>query len=98
MELYVIVQGVIGYLMSLTYESIAGNWHAHKIKMWIFVIACLAMGTWGALLEGTLKFTALSWSDPEMIFASVVALLQWVGIILGAGLASFKFFIHKKMS
>lgn len=98
MELYVFAQGVIGYLLSLAYESIAGNWHAHKIKTWIFVIVCIGMGTWGALLDGTLKFTALSWSSPEMIFASLMSVLQWVGIILGAGLTSFKFFIHKKKS
>ena len=96
MEVYLIVNSVVGYLLSLMYESIASNWHAYKIKAWIFVIVCFGMGTWGAVLDGSLKFSPLAWNSFDSVFASLATILQWGGVILGAGLASFKLFIHKK--
>ena len=96
MDLYLVLRGFIGYMLSLSYESIAGNWHAKKIKAWIFVVLCLGVGAWGAILDGTLQFTKLSWGDPSLILTSISNLLEWAGIILFAGIASFKFFIYKK--
>ena len=96
MQLYLFVQGILGYLLSLLYETVAGNWHSHKIKSWIFVVVCLGMGTWGAILDQTLQLTPLSWGDPESIISSLGTILHWGGVILAAGLTSFKFFIHKK--